>query len=103
VCWNCLSAAEAAIAQAALIGYAVKGPVHRTLARAGLAAAPDPVAREVRTVAFLRSLDLDPIEILGADVVAAASAWRPPQPLSSRPAGAAWTRPIASQARLATQ
>jgi hypothetical protein len=31
----------------------------------------------VRTVAFLRSLDLDPIEILARDAVAAAEAWVP--------------------------
>ena len=62
------------------------------LARAGLAPEPDPVAHDVRTVAFLRSLDLDPVEILGADAVAAAEAWVPARPqrvrlaVSARPA-----------------
>jgi hypothetical protein len=74
---NCLSTGEAAVAQVAFVAYVLKAPVHRALARAGLAAEPDPVADDVRTVAFLRSLDLDPIEILGSDAVAAAEAWVP--------------------------
>ena len=93
MCLNCVSTAEAIAVQAVFVGYAVKGPVHRMLARAGLAPEPDPVAHDVRTVAFLRSLDLDPVEILGADSVAAAEAWvpavRPPRvrlAVSARPA-----------------
>jgi hypothetical protein len=77
MCLNCVSTAEAIAIQGAFVGYVVKAPVHRMLARAGLAPEPDPVAHDVRTVAFLRSLDLDPVEILGADVVAAAAAWVP--------------------------
>ena len=53
VCMNCLSTAEAAIAQTAFLGYVVKDPVHRALARAGLVGAPDPAARDARTIAFL--------------------------------------------------
>jgi hypothetical protein len=72
-----MSTGEVIVAQAAALGFVVKGPVHRMLARAGLAPEPDPVAHDVRTVRFLRSLDLDPVEILGDDVVAAAEAWVP--------------------------
>jgi hypothetical protein len=74
---NCLSTGETVVAQAAIVGYVLKAPVHRALARAGLVAEPDPVAHDVRTVAFLRSLDLDPVEILGREAVAAAEAWVP--------------------------
>jgi hypothetical protein len=85
MCLNCVSTAEAIAIQGAFVGYVVKAPVHRMLARAGLAPEPDPVAHDLRTVAFLRSLDLDPVEILGADAVAAAEAWVPaPRPQRAR-------------------
>ena len=77
MCANCLTNAEAVLATAAFASYAVRGPLHRTLARAGLAPDPDPVAHDVRTVAFLRGLDLDPVEVLGSDVVAQAESWTP--------------------------
>jgi len=80
MCMKCLSSAEATLAGAAFVGYALKPGAHRVLARLGVANEPDPVAHDVVTVAFLRSLDLDPVGVLGAGVVAAAAAWRPPQP-----------------------
>ena len=64
--------AEAAFATACFVGYAVKGPVHRALAELDLARDPDPVVHDVRTVGFLRALDLDPVDALGAAVVARA-------------------------------
>ena len=100
MCMNCLSTAEATMAGAVFVGYAVKPPLHRAMARVGLANEPDPVAHDVVTIAFLRSLDLDPVEVLGADVVAAAAAWVAPQPapgfagLAARLAASA--RPIGS-------
>lgn len=97
MCTNCLSTAEAAATAAAFVVYAARPRVHRALAAMGLAAAPDPVAHDVRTVAFLRGLELDPVAILGADVVAAADAWRPQParvPTARRLASA---RPIGSQ------
>ena len=81
MCMNCVSIGEAIAVQAAFVGYAIKGPVHRMLASAGLARELDPVAHDARTVAFLRSLDLDPVEILGHDAVSAAAGWE----LSPRP------------------
>lgn len=77
MCQSCLSTAEAAAAFAAFTTYIVKPPMHRALARAGLAPDPDPVAHDVRTVAFLTALDLDPVAVLGQDVVDHASAWTP--------------------------
>ncbi len=77
MCVNCMSNAEAALATAGFIGYVVKAPLHRALAAVDLAPAPDPVAHDVRTVAFLRALDLDPVEALGAEAVAQAEAWSP--------------------------
>ena len=72
MCVNCMSNAEAALASACFVGYAVKGPVHRTLAELDLARDPDPVVHDVRTVGFLRALDLDPVDALGTEVVARA-------------------------------
>lgn len=106
MCTNCLTTGEAVLAGAAFVGYAVKPRVHRGLARLGLANEPDPVAHDVTTVAFLRGLDLDPVAVLGADVVAAADAWQAPQPvdvparLAARFASA---RPIGSQSLLTPQ
>ena len=97
---NCLSTAEATMTGAAFAGYVVKPHLHRALARLGIVNEPDPVAHDVTTVAFLRSLDLDPVAVLGADVVAAADAWTAPQPapglgaLAARLAASA--RPIGS-------
>ena len=77
MCANCVSTAEAATAWVAVAAFIVKPPAHRMLARAGLAPDPDPVAHDVRTIAFLEALDLDPTAVLGADVVAQASSWTP--------------------------
>ncbi len=95
------------MAGAVFVGYAVKPPLHRAMARVGLANEPDPVAHDVVTIAFLRSLDLDPVELLGADVVAAAAAWVAPQPapgfagLAARLAASA--RPIGSHSFATTK
>jgi hypothetical protein len=107
MCMNCLSTAEAAVAGAAFVGYAAKPSLHRLLARLDVVNAPDPVAHDVTTVAFLRSLDVDPVEVLGADAVAAAAAWIAPQSTAAGLAGLARrlasARPIGSQSALAAQ
>ena len=107
MCANCLSQAEVVAGQIAVAAAVLKQPVDRLLADMGFVAPPDPVARDVRTVAFLRGLDLDPVEVLGADVVGRADAWVPeaPSPASqarrARAAASAW--PIGSQSLLATR
>jgi len=98
MCVNCVSNTEAYLAGAAVAGAAIKPSLHRALAALGVVAAPDPVKRDVRTVAFLRSLDLDPVEVLGAAAVDRAARWVP-QPRPAR----AWARPIGSQSLLAAQ
>jgi hypothetical protein len=100
MCVNCVSNAEAVVAGAALVGSIMQPPLHRALAAAGLVAPPDPVKRDVRTVAFLRSLDLDPVEVLGAHVVERAARWVPQTRDSSR---WVWARPIGSQSLIAAQ
>jgi len=103
-----MSNAEFAVANAALIAAALKGPVHRAVASVGLATEPLAVARDARTTTFLRSLELDPADALGAPAVTAADQW-----LTSggyerleaerRARAASWARPIGSHRRLAPQ
>lgn len=99
---------EFAVANAALIAAALKGPVHRALATVGLATEPLAVARDARTIAFLRSLELDPADSLGAPAVTAADEWvalggyeRLEDERRAR--AASWARPIGSHRRLAPQ
>jgi hypothetical protein len=75
MCINCLSTAEHQAACAILVAAIVREPAHRALATLGVVPHPDPVGRDRRTVAFLRGLELDPVAVLGAEVVAAADAW----------------------------
>lgn len=77
MCVNCMSNAEAAGVAAIAATYFIKPPVHKMLAKLDLAPDPDPIAHDVRTVAFLRALDLDPADALGPHAVAAAAAWTP--------------------------
>jgi hypothetical protein len=77
MCVNCLSNAEVAVANVAVTAALVKAPAHRLLADLGLVDAPDPVKRDVHTIAFLRRLDLDPVDILGPEAVDAAARWVP--------------------------
>jgi hypothetical protein len=74
MCVNCLTQTDAIAANALVTAALLKGPTHRVLADLGVVAPPDPVARDVRTVAFLRTLDLDPEAVLGAEAVAGADA-----------------------------
>jgi hypothetical protein len=104
MCANCLTNAEAAGTAALFATYVLRAPVHAALAKLNLAPDPDPVAHDVRTVAFLSALELDPVEILGADVVAQASVWTPDtswKPFRDRLRSASF-RPIGSQSRLIT-
>ena len=88
----------------AVATYALRPRAHRALAAAGLVVAPDSVAHDVVTVRFLRDLDLDPVAILGADVVTAAEAWRPqPATDSGLRRRLASARPIGSQSLAITQ
>lgn len=98
MCVNCISNAEAAVASAAMVTAVLRAPVHKALAQAGVLAAPDPVRRDVRTVQFLRALDLEPAAVLGEAVVAAADRWTP---AAHRPLR--WRIPIGSQRVLAAQ
>jgi len=98
MCMNCISSTEVVLGQVGLAAAVLRDPVHRALATAGLVAPIEPVKRDVRTVAFLRSLDLDPVAVLGSGVVAGADAWVPMPYVRRRSA-----LPIGSQSLLTAQ
>jgi len=103
-----MSQAEATIVAAGALGALLRPPVHCALAAAGLAPDPDPVAHDVRTVAFLRALDLDPVEVLGDEAVAQAASWTPdtswvPFAERARARRRASARPIGSHSLLRTK
>ena len=70
MCANCLSNVDAVAASGLFAVAAGTGQARQWLTRMGFRR-PDPLAREARTVEFLRGLDLDPAEVLGAQVVEA--------------------------------
>jgi hypothetical protein len=100
MCANCLTTFEFVAGKVAFAAWLGAEPAHRALANLGVVEARDLVARDTRTIAFLRSLELDPVELLGAEVVARADAHR-------QPVRAAWRRfsasPIGSQSLPITQ
>ena len=103
-----MSNTEFAFANAAFIAAALKRPVQRAMASVGIATEPLAVARDARTVAFLRALELDPSDSLGAPVVTAADEWVALGGYARladerRARAASWARPIGSHRRLAPQ
>jgi hypothetical protein len=104
-----MSNAEFVVANCALVAAALKGPVHRALASVGVVNEPLLVARDANTIAFLRSLELDPTGSFDAEIVTAADGWvagggyeRLDGARRAR-AAALWARPIGSHRRLAVQ
>jgi hypothetical protein len=86
MCVNCVSNTEFVLASGSLGAYALAQPARNALVALGVLPEPDPLARDVRTVAFLRRLELDPNEVLGEAVVAAVDAWEPSAPVYREPA-----------------
>jgi hypothetical protein len=72
MCANCVSKADVIVGTIGFGAYVFKGPAQDALVAMGLLPEPHPLAPEMRTVSFLRDLDLDPRPILGDDVVDAA-------------------------------
>ena len=104
MCANCVSKADVVVGSIAFGSYVLRGPVKSALVEAGILPEPHPLAVEMRTVAFLRDLDLDPVEILGDEVVTAvdtARAWTPAK-VYRRPVRA-WVGAMRSHRRPAVQ
>lgn len=80
MCANCVSKADVVVGTIAFGCYVLRGPVKAGLVEMGILPEPHPLAVEMRTVSFLRDLELDPDAILGEEVVEAvdrARAWEP--------------------------
>jgi hypothetical protein len=72
MCAQCVSKADVIVGSLGFAAFVFKGPCTDALVAAGILPEPHPLAVEMRTVNFLRSLDLEPRPILGDDVVDAA-------------------------------
>jgi hypothetical protein len=109
MCANCVSKADVVVGTIGFGAYVFKEPAKEALIALGLMPEQHPLAVDMRTVMFLRDLDLDPNPILGDEVVAAADRALafPPQRVyrrSFREAVALFTgRPIRSQRALAVE
>jgi hypothetical protein len=71
MCANCVSNLDAVAGGIAAAGYVLKDRIHEGLVAVGVLSEPHPLAVDMRTTNFLRSLDLDAAAVLGPDVVAA--------------------------------
>ena len=94
MCVNCFSKLDVVIGQVAGAAIVLKRPVQNVLAELGIVAPYDELGELAHTVSFLRSLDLDPVEILGPDAVHAAGTWTT---APSRKKFATWVAPGATQ------
>jgi hypothetical protein len=74
MCAQCVSKADVIVGCIGFAGFLFKGPCEDAMIAMGLIPEPHPLAVGVRTVNFLRDLDLDPAPILGDDVVEAVDA-----------------------------
>ena len=74
MCAQCVSKADVVVGSIGFAAFLFKGPCEDALISMGLIPEPHPLAVGMRTVSFLRDLDLDPAEILGDDVVEAVDA-----------------------------
>ena len=72
MCANCVSKADVIVGTIGFGAYVFKDPIRDGLVELGLLPEAHPLAKEMRTVTFLRDLELDPGPILGDDVVSAA-------------------------------
>ena len=71
MCAQCVSKADVVVGSLGFTAFVFKGPITDGLVAAGIIPEQHPLAKELRTVNFLRSLDLEPEPILGEEVVAA--------------------------------
>jgi hypothetical protein len=75
MCVNCFSKLDVVVGQVGAVAVLLKRPTQDFLADLGVVAPYDELGELAHTVSFLRSLDLDPVEILGADAVDVAATW----------------------------
>ncbi len=71
MCAQCVSKADVVVGTIGFTAFVFKEPAHDALVAMGLLPERHPLAAEMRTVNFLRDLDLDAEAILGDEVVEA--------------------------------
>jgi len=71
MCAQCVSKADVIVGTLGFTAFVFKDPAHDALVALGLLPERHPLAVEMRTVNFLRDLELDPAPILGDEVVEA--------------------------------
>jgi len=71
MCAQCVSKADVVVGSIGFAAFLFKGPGEDALVAMGILPEPHPLAVGIRSVNFLRSLELDPGEVLGEDVVEA--------------------------------
>ena len=71
MCAQCVSKADVVVGSIGFAAFLFQGPCEDALVAMGILPEPHPLAVGVRTVNFLRDLDLDPKQVLGDDVVEA--------------------------------
>jgi hypothetical protein len=75
MCANCFSKLDVVVGQVGAAAVLLKRPTQDFLADLGIVAPYDELGELAHTVSFLRALDLNAVEILGADAVDVASTW----------------------------
>ena len=75
MCANCFSKLDVVVSQVVGAAVLLKRPAQDFLAEHGVVAPYDELGELAHTISFLRTLDLDPVEILGADAVDVAATW----------------------------
>jgi len=71
MCAQCVSKADVVVGCIGFASFLLKAPCEDALVAMGLVPEPHPLAVGMRTVNFLRDLDIDPAGVLGDDVVEA--------------------------------
>jgi len=74
MCAQCVSKADVVVGCIGFASFLLKAPCEDALVAMGLVPEPHPLAVGMRTVNFLRDLDIDPADVLGDDVVEAVDA-----------------------------
>jgi len=69
MCAQCVSKADVVVGTIGFAAFVLHDPVKDALVECGILPEPHPIAREIRTVQFLRRLELDPAPILSEDIV----------------------------------
>ena len=69
MCAQCVSKADVVVGTIGFAAFVLHDPVKEALVDCGILPEPHPLAREIRTVQFLRRLELDPNPILGEQLV----------------------------------